>query len=105
MLITLTRDSVAPGDDMDAPHRLQLTLADGTTLLELLHPCGPLSDYLPAVQGMATLWAVQLNGLHVANLRHCHKLDPRLQATLRAADRSLTGGEVFLQATGQQALL
>ncbi|HEY4664625.1 MAG TPA: hypothetical protein VIG85_06550 [Comamonas sp.] len=104
MLITLTRDSVAPGDDMQAPHRLQLPLADGMTLLELLHPYGPLSDYLPAVEGMSTLWVVQLNGHHVADLRHCHKLDPMLQTTLRAADLSLSDGEVFLQAIGQQAL-
>lgn len=53
---------------------------------------------------MSTLWAVQLNGHHVADLRHCHKLDPMLQTTLRAADLSLSDGEVFLQAIGQQAL-
>lgn len=103
MYITLMRDSVAMGDDIHAPHCLQLELPDGATLLELLHPNGPLSTYLPCVQGMCTLWAVRVHGHQVAQLRHCGETTPRLQATLRASDRSLDEQAIYLQAIGQQA--
>lgn len=100
MPITLTRDSVAPGDDIHAPHRLQLP--GDTTLLQLLHPRGPLHHYLPCVADHQTLWAVHVDGQHVADLRHSGQAD--LQARLLAADRPLANCEVFLHAVAQQRL-
>jgi len=56
MKLKLTRESVAMGDDVDAPHEESLKVPSGSTLQALLEAVIR-SGYLPVVRGRAT-WSV-----------------------------------------------
>ncbi|MCC2547889.1 hypothetical protein LJY25_15675 [Hymenobacter sp. BT175] len=59
MLISLTRDSVAMGDDCLAPHTRHLTVADGTGLLEILQLVHS-TRYLASISGGMATWVAIL---------------------------------------------
>ena len=48
--IILTRDSVAMGDDMDAPHRMEMEINETWNILEILDKVRSL-HYLPLIAG------------------------------------------------------
>ena len=57
LTLHLTRDSVAAGDDMDAPHELALLLADDVTSEAMVAAIRE-ADYLPRIAGGKATWSV-----------------------------------------------
>lgn len=55
MKILLTRDSVCAADDVDAPHSLTLSVADGCTVPEILEDIRR-ARYLPSISGGKASW-------------------------------------------------
>ncbi len=53
----LTRDSVAAGDDLDAPHELALLVTDDTTTEAMVQAILE-ANYLPRVAGDRATWTV-----------------------------------------------
>lgn len=57
LTLHLTRDSVAAGDDLDAPHEMALLVADDATteamVAEILA-----ADYLPRIAGGKATWSI-----------------------------------------------
>ena len=65
--LRLTRDSVAAGDDVDAPHERQVevhSFVDPVALVNHLH-----SGYLPTVAGIGHSWSCKLNGHRIATIQ------------------------------------
>ncbi|WP_092414802.1 hypothetical protein [Collimonas sp. OK307] len=56
MKIITTRDSVAAGDDVDAPHRREFEFADGTSLPDALTTIAR-SNYLVSISGGKATWS------------------------------------------------
>lgn len=56
--IRITRDSVAAGDDYDAPHEKVLSLRDGSTLINVLREVWSVG-YLPLIAGGRATWVVE----------------------------------------------
>ncbi|MBA4032628.1 MAG: hypothetical protein C0478_17310 [Planctomyces sp.] len=54
----LTRDSVAAGDDIQAPHRKRITVVAGTSLSEVLAEVRRLG-YLAMISGDKATWVVE----------------------------------------------
>ncbi|MFE7529263.1 hypothetical protein ACFU7Y_26600 [Kitasatospora sp. NPDC057542] len=61
MLILLTRDSVAAGDDADAPHARTVTLPDGLDTPTALTALGLPRPLLPLIGGGRATWVVRGN--------------------------------------------
>ena len=64
--IQVTRDSVAAGDDCDAPHSRKVethSFLDPTALIRAIHP-----GYLPSVSGVGHSWECMFNGRLVATV-------------------------------------
>ena len=57
MNIQLTRDSVAMGDDVDAPHPHTLYLTENTTIIEIVDTIIR-ANYLPNIHGGKATWSV-----------------------------------------------
>ena len=57
MKILLTRESVAMGDDADAPHNGEMTVADATSLQAIIKVIIQ-SNYLAAIGGGKATWIV-----------------------------------------------
>jgi hypothetical protein len=57
MQVQMTRDSVAAGDDADAPHSYQLDVAENATLSEILQLVAS-KKHLPAISGGRATWSV-----------------------------------------------
>ena len=57
MQLILTRDSVAAGDDFDAPHRRIIKVTEGLPLDALLRRVTQ-TKYLPSISGGAATWSV-----------------------------------------------
>jgi hypothetical protein len=57
MKLTLTRQSVAMGDDVDAPHELSLKVPSGSTLRAVLGAVIG-AQYLPSIRGGKATWSV-----------------------------------------------
>src|ERR1700722_2605327 len=57
MKLTLTRQSVAMGDDVDAPHKLSLQVPSGSTLRAVLEAVIG-AQYLPSIRGGKATWSV-----------------------------------------------
>jgi hypothetical protein len=57
MKIYLTRDSVAAGDDIDAPHEKTITLDDGATIEDILVAITKL-NYLASIAGGHATWTL-----------------------------------------------
>jgi len=53
----LTRDSVAAGDDMDAPHELAVLVDDDATTEQMVAAIHA-ADYLPRISGGRATWSV-----------------------------------------------
>jgi hypothetical protein len=64
MKIIVTRDSVAAGDDVDAPHRLEFDVPSEQPLLEILRTVSQL-NYLPSILGGKATWSAA-SGLPLA---------------------------------------
>ncbi|WP_144123026.1 hypothetical protein [Catellatospora sichuanensis] len=63
MRIRSTRDSVAMGDDVDAPHEQVLDVADGTTFGDVVdHVLA--SGYLARIAGGEATWLVVVERVH-----------------------------------------
>lgn len=58
--IILTRESVAMGDDIDAPHFLEIEIQSNWTILEILKHILKL-NYLPQIHGGKATWSVAIN--------------------------------------------
>lgn len=56
MKIIITRDSVAAGDDIDAPHRLELTGSSDQSILDALRHISQL-NCLPSIVGGKATWS------------------------------------------------
>ncbi|WP_143018572.1 hypothetical protein [Cupriavidus sp. YR651] len=56
MRIVVTRDSVAAGDDVNAPHRLEFSVSDCQTIDDVLRHISRLS-YLPSISGGEATWS------------------------------------------------
>ncbi|MGY6161181.1 hypothetical protein [Paraburkholderia strydomiana] len=54
--IVVTRDSVAAGDDIDAPHRLEFGISSDRAIADILRYVSQLS-YLPSVVGGKATWS------------------------------------------------
>ncbi|WP_153067666.1 hypothetical protein [Paraburkholderia graminis] len=54
--IVVTRDSVAAGDDIDAPHRLEFGISSDRAIADILRYVSQLS-YLPSVVGAKATWS------------------------------------------------
>jgi hypothetical protein len=57
MNVRATRDSVAAGDDADAPHARLFSLADSMTILELVSAIAA-QGYLASIRGGRATWSV-----------------------------------------------
>ena len=57
MRIYTTRDSVAAGDDVDAPHPVTVTVPNGLSVEELLHEA-TVATKLPTIAGGCATWCV-----------------------------------------------
>ncbi len=57
LTLHLTRDSVAAGDDIDAPHEMALLVADDATT-EAMVAAILEADYLPRIAGGKATWSV-----------------------------------------------
>lgn len=66
LTIQLTRDSVAAGDDVDAPHERSVTTYSFTDPDAFIRNLA--SGYLPAVAGSGHRWECLLNGVCVGSL-------------------------------------
>jgi hypothetical protein len=64
MKIIVTRDSVAAGDDVDAPHRREFTFPNDTPLLAALTVIAQ-SSYLASIFGGRATWSV-VSGIPLA---------------------------------------
>jgi hypothetical protein len=58
--IKLTRESVAMGDDINAPHILEIEIDPNWTITEILK-CIIKADYLPKISGEKATWSVAIN--------------------------------------------
>ncbi|MEM9337693.1 MAG: hypothetical protein AAGA66_03135 [Bacteroidota bacterium] len=91
--ITLTRASVAAGDDMDAPHFRKIDIASDwkieRILLEVLN-----ANYLPSIAGKAT-WSVAINE-PIAVINQGHDRSIKL-ITLPGYPHQGTGGFVDIK--------
>jgi len=58
--IKLTRESVAIGDDIDAPHLLEIEIQSNWTILDILKHILKL-NYLPQINGGKATWSVAIN--------------------------------------------
>lgn len=58
--IKLTRESVAMGDDVEAPHFLEIEIHPNWTILEILKQILKL-NYLPQIHGGKATWSVAIN--------------------------------------------
>lgn len=56
MKIIITRDSVAAGDDIDAPHRLEFGVPSDQSILHVLRHVSQL-NYLPSIVGGKATWS------------------------------------------------
>lgn len=64
MKIRVTRDSVAAGDDMDAPHTKIISLSDSAAVEDMISAiCA--SGYLATIQGGKATWSV-VSGFPIA---------------------------------------
>lgn len=57
MLIHYTRDSVAMGDDVYAPHEIEFDLSSAATLEDVIHKIKAMS-YLPKIYGGKATWVL-----------------------------------------------
>ena len=58
--IRLTRGSVAMGDDIDAPHLLEIKIATHWTITDILKYISR-TNYLPKISGGKATWSVAIN--------------------------------------------
>src|SRR5690606_32178176 len=58
--IKLTRESVAMGDDIDAPHFLEIDIEPNWTITEILKYISNI-NYLPKISGGRATWSVAIN--------------------------------------------
>jgi hypothetical protein len=57
MLIEVTRDSVAAGDDLDPPHRYRLDLPEGASIASVVEAVLR-APYLPSILGGRATWVL-----------------------------------------------
>jgi len=55
MQVFLTRDSVAAGDDVDAPHDMTITVPDGSSIEAIVATVAK-SGYLASIRGGKATW-------------------------------------------------
>jgi hypothetical protein len=62
--VTLTRDSVAAGDDIDTPHEIVVEVYSFVDTEAFVNQFS--TSYLPSVAGSGHSWTVELNGRPIA---------------------------------------
>lgn len=77
--LRLTRDSVAMGDDMDAPHERKIDVRAYADPVELArHVCS--LRYLAQVGGLGHSWSCVLNGAWIATIRgNCQRIEAKVR--------------------------
>lgn len=65
--ISLTRDSVAAGDDTDAPHERKIKVRSFTDPVALAREAS--TNYLPNVAGTGHSWICVLNKIKIAEIK------------------------------------
>lgn len=65
--IVLTRDSVAAGDDIDAPHEKKIKIRSFTDPVSLAREAS--TNYLPNVAGTGHSWVCVLNEIEIAEIK------------------------------------
>ena len=65
--IVLTRDSVAAGDDIDAPHEKKIKIRSFTDPVSLVREAS--ANYLPNVAGTGHSWVCVLNEIEIAEIK------------------------------------
>jgi hypothetical protein len=84
--IQMTRDSVAAGDDCDAPHAREVetySFLDPTALIRSVHP-----GYLPSVSGAGHSWDCIFNDRFIATIT-VHGIEPKAREVEYRADNRL----------------
>jgi hypothetical protein len=95
MKVHVTRDSVAQGDDVDAPHARQFTFPDGSSIQEIVNKIVG-SGYLASIAGGYASWVVMSN-IPIAVL--AQQWPAARMLTLSRSDQDKTGpanGEITL---------
>ena len=64
--IFVTRDSVCAGDDIDAPHKKDVSIKDILDPIKLVSFLS--SDYLPNINGVGHSWDCRFNGITIARI-------------------------------------
>ena len=67
LVIVLTRDSVAAGDDIDAPHEKRIKIKSFTDPVSLAREAS--INYLPNVAGSGHSWVCVLNEIEIAEIK------------------------------------
>ncbi len=57
MQVLLVRDSVAAGDDVDAPHEMTMIIPDGLSIEDIIRVVAK-SGYLASIEGGKATWSV-----------------------------------------------
>ncbi len=65
--VILTRDSVAAGDDIDAPHEKKIKIRSFTDPVALAREAS--TNYLPNVAGTGHSWICVLNEVEIAEIK------------------------------------
>lgn len=71
--IRITRDSVAAGDDIDAPHEKKISILSFSDPVALAKESA--LNYLPNVAGIGHLWVCVLNDIEIAEIK-TNKIQP-----------------------------
>lgn len=65
MIISLTRSSVSMGDDVDAPHKMELNINESEKLSDLIEKIKE-CDYLASISGGRATWILYLGDTALA---------------------------------------
>lgn len=85
MRLIVTRDSVAAGDDVDAPHRLELEFSNEQSIFDALRHVLQL-NYLPPICGGEATWSA-VSSISVAVLaQQWPNLKPLVRPTVALPD-------------------
>jgi hypothetical protein len=105
MRIRFERDSVSAGDDIMAPNTRHLEFAAPLPLSEVLHPDGPVRDYLPCVSKSRTFWTAYTGSERVADVIFTCEPRRMVSVQMQIEDRPATPETIFFRYTGQERVV
>ncbi|MCJ7842299.1 hypothetical protein MUB24_15630 [Lederbergia sp. NSJ-179] len=106
MIIRITRDSVAMGDDVYAPHEKIIDIPDSLILKEMVQKVGKIS-YLPSIYGGEATWVLYNRTAHtplavLAQQWENARFFDRSRQTLGELFSGKEEGELFFRYLGQE---